>query len=49
MFAPRSEVAVNEMLRVLKPGGAIAFSTWPPEHLIGSTFTLTGEYMPTPP
>ncbi|MBI2604511.1 MAG: class I SAM-dependent methyltransferase, partial [Deltaproteobacteria bacterium] len=31
MFAPRPQVAVSEMLRVLKPGGRIAFSTWPPE------------------
>src|SRR3984893_15354651 len=30
MFAPRPDVAVAEMLRVLKPGGAIAFSTWAP-------------------
>src|SRR5437762_5497353 len=29
MFAPRPEVAIREMLRVLKPGGTIAFSTWP--------------------
>ena len=27
MFAPRPEIAVAEMLRVLKPGGTIAFST----------------------
>src|SRR5215471_17857484 len=31
MFAPRPELAVAEMLRVLRPGGRIAFSTWPPE------------------
>jgi len=30
MFAPRPEVAVAEMLRVLKPGGTIAFTSWPP-------------------
>ncbi len=29
MFAPRPDVTVGEMLRVLKPGGVIAFSTWP--------------------
>ena len=49
MFAPRPEVAIAEMLRVLKPGGTIAFSTWPPELLIGSSFGLVGRYMPPPP
>ena len=49
MFAPRPEVALAEMLRVLKPGGVIAFSTWPPEHYIGRTFSLVGRYMPPPP
>jgi len=33
MFAPRPDVAVREMLRVLRPGGTIAFATWPPEML----------------
>ena len=49
MFAPRPEVAVKEMLRVLKPGGTIAFSTWPPELLTGKLFALTGKYGPPPP
>jgi SAM-dependent methyltransferase len=49
MFAPRPEVAVAEMLRVLKPGGVIAFSTWPPEHYVGRTFSLVTRYMPPPP
>ena len=35
IFAPRPEVAIAEMLRVLKPGGTIAFSTWPPELFVG--------------
>jgi ubiquinone/menaquinone biosynthesis C-methylase UbiE len=30
MFAPRPDKAIAEMLRVLKPGGTVAFSTWPP-------------------
>src|SRR5205085_2258788 len=38
IFAPRPEVAVAEMLRVLKPGGTVAFATWPPELLIGRMF-----------
>ncbi len=49
MFAPRPELAVAEMLRVLKPGGTIAFATWPPELLIGSSFKLVSAYMPPPP
>lgn len=49
MFAPRPEVAIAEMLRVLKPGGRVAFSTWPPELMIGRMFALTGAYLAPPP
>ena len=49
IFAPRPAVAVQEMLRVLKAGGRLAFSTWPPEHFTGRTFTLIARYMAAPP
>jgi SAM-dependent methyltransferase len=49
MFAPRADVAIAEMLRVLKPGGVIAFSTWPPELFVGRMFALVGRYAPAPP
>jgi SAM-dependent methyltransferase len=49
IFAPRPEVAIGEMLRVLKPGGTIAFSTWPPELLVGRVFALVASYLPPPP
>lgn len=49
MFAPRPMVVLAEMLRVLKPGGTIAFATWPPELLIGSSFGLVSSYMPPLP
>jgi len=49
MFAPRPEVVVREMLRVLRPGGTIAFSTWPPELFVGRLFAIMGRYNPPPP
>lgn len=49
IFAPRSDVALAEMLRVLKRGGTIALATWPPETYIGRTFELVSRYLPPPP
>jgi SAM-dependent methyltransferase len=49
IFAPRPEVATAEMLRVLKPGGTIAFATWPPELFTGRMFMITARYAPSPP
>ena len=49
MFAPRAELVTAEMLRVLKVGGTIAFSTWPPDVFVGQFFALVGRYSPPPP
>lgn len=49
IFAPRPEVALSQMMRVLKPGGTLAFSSWPPELAVGRAFLLTARYMPVPP
>lgn len=49
IFAPRPEAALAQMLRVLRPGGTIAFSTWPAESLSGRSMALSGRYMPPPP
>jgi SAM-dependent methyltransferase len=48
MFAPRPHIAIQEMLRVLKPGGVIAFSTWPPDLFVGQLFSLVGKFSPPP-
>jgi len=48
MFAPRPAVVVAEMLRVLEPGGTLAFATWPPELFTGRMFQLVARYMPLP-
>jgi SAM-dependent methyltransferase len=49
MFAPRPEIAVTEMRRVLRSGGRIAFATWPPEHFVGRMFALISRHSPPPP
>ena len=49
MFAPRPQVALKEMLRVLKPGGTIGFSSWPPELFMGQFFQINARYGPPLP
>ena len=49
IFAPRAAVVTNEMLRVLRVGGTIAFSTWPPELYVGRVFQITSRQLPPPP
>lgn len=49
MFAPRPEVTLAEMARVLKPSGLICFATWPPEHFVGSMFAFVSRHSPPPP
>ena len=49
MFAPRPDVAIAEMRRVLKPDGRVAFATWPPEHFVGQFFAFISRYSPPLP
>ena len=50
MFAPRHQVAAEEMLRVLRPGGRFAFTAWTPHSGQGEFFrTLAGLMPPAPP
>ncbi len=48
MFAPRADVVVREVHRVLMPGGLFAFASWPPEHLMGRVFALVDTYAASP-
>lgn len=49
MFAPRPERVAAELLRVCKPGGAIAMANWTPEGFVGKNFRLTSQVVPPPP
>jgi ubiquinone/menaquinone biosynthesis C-methylase UbiE len=49
MFAPRQQVAADELVRVARPGATIVFTAWTPEGLNGRMFKTVGSYMPPPP
>ena len=49
MFAPDHERTAAEMLRVCRPGGAIATACWTPEGAIGRMFRTLAEIVPPPP
>ncbi len=49
MFAPRHERTAEEMARVCRSGGTIAFASWTPEGTVGDVFRASASYMPPPP
>jgi SAM-dependent methyltransferase len=49
MFSGAPERAASEMLRVLKPGGRIAFSAWTPDGLAPRLMGLTLAHLPPVP
>lgn len=49
MFAPRHQMAADELVRVSRPGATIAVTAWTPEGMNGQMFKTIGEYMPPPP
>lgn len=46
MFAQNPEVAIKEMLRVLKRGGRVAFATWPAELVNGKLAEVMARHLP---
>jgi ubiquinone/menaquinone biosynthesis C-methylase UbiE len=49
MFAPRHQVAADELLRVVQPGGTIAMANWTPGGWVGQFFATTLPFLPPPP
>jgi SAM-dependent methyltransferase len=49
MFSWQPDAAAREMLRVLKPGGRLAFAAWTPDGLAPRLMGLTFRYLPPMP
>ena len=49
MFAPHHQVAADELLRVVRPGGTIGLLSWTPEGFIGQLFAAMRPFAPAPP
>lgn len=48
MFAPRHERTAHELLRVTRPGGTLALTTWEPDDLMGRMIGATATFLPVP-
>jgi SAM-dependent methyltransferase len=46
MFAPQPRRAVRELLRLMRPGGRIAFATWSPSGFFGELLRLMNRFLP---
>lgn len=49
IFAPQHEIAAAEMVRVCKPGGKVAITSWASDGMNGEMFAVIGSHMPPPP
>jgi ubiquinone/menaquinone biosynthesis C-methylase UbiE len=48
IFAANQELASKEMVRVLKKGGRLGFTSWPPELAFGKLSEFVSKYNPLP-
>ena len=46
VFAPGAAATADELVRVTKPGGRIAFAAWSPYGVVGALAELAAEYVP---
>lgn len=49
MFVPDAKAAGDELLRVTKPGGAVAYTAWTPESGIAAMMRVLVAHLPVPP
>jgi SAM-dependent methyltransferase len=49
MFAPDHRRAAAQLIRVCRPGGRVAMTTWVNDGFVGEMFKLTASFMPPPP
>jgi SAM-dependent methyltransferase len=49
MFAPHHQVAADELVRVLRPGGRLGLLSWTPSGFIGQMFATMKPFVPAPP
>ncbi|TDN91938.1 methyltransferase domain-containing protein [Microbacterium sp. BK668] len=49
MFAPHHQLAADELLRVVRPGGRVGVLSWTPSGFIGEMFAVMRPYAPPPP
>jgi len=48
MFAPRHDRTAAELLRVTRPGGTVALTTWLPESVMGQMLAAQATFIPPP-
>ena len=48
MFAPRHQRTAGELLRVTRPGGTVAITTWSPDGVMGQMLAAQATFIPPP-